>query len=381
MTTAPPKPGWRVLTQNLITSADFALNASKPDWSAVQDLATLIDTFCLCDGAVALGRGIVDHSSHTGMGEFLETSGFLSVQHPDDSTGQEISVAAKRHLLTYLGANAPDDEAFDKLIQFGLTPNAAVNGLTYNPDRRQEVEVGSEWLKTTPSTSDILDRLRKEKNETRGTTFVVRSFLYLAYSEITGYLLVPDATRIPVIGGAVAAEQEVRQQILQTLQKTSSGARTALTERVSPFAAVVFQRAEGNRRKIPAQMDLMRAELAPLRRRLRSAEQKIFYGEGDEVADAVNEWDRVNKEISRSFGTEPHLISVEGILGLGRTGADAVDSPLKAKSWMSLLLGLPADVLSRVIARRPAVELHRLRRDRPAAGRLELSIRALFGRG
>jgi hypothetical protein len=288
--------------------------------------------------------------------------------------------------LTYIGSNtakekAAQEKAFEKLIRFGLTPDSAVYGLMYSPDRGDDVRVGSKWLKTVPTTSDVLARLKKEKDETRGTTFVVRSFLYLAYSEITGCLLVPDATRVPVINDMVAVERDIREKILETLQETWTGHVSAITERVSPFAAIVFERAEGDRRRIPQQMDLMRSDLATLRRRVRRAEQKLFFGKGDEIADAENTWRKANEEIKRSFGSEPHLVTVDGVLSLAKTGAATIDSPTKVKSWMSILLGLPVEVLRRVAARRPAVELHRLRPERTAPGRLAQSIKALFGLG
>jgi hypothetical protein len=149
--------------------------------------------------------------------------------------------------------------------------------------------------------------------------------------------------------------------------------------RVSPLAAVVFERAKPDKKRIAAEMDLLRAELAPLRRRLRGAEDKIFSGKGTEVTDAVNDWDLVVDELGRRFGREPHLISLDGILRFGRDAAEVADSVSKPKAWMAALLGLPFDVLRRIVARRPAIELHTLQREIPGSGRLKRVLLELFG--
>jgi len=105
----------------------------------------------------------------------------------------------------------------------------------------------------------------------------------------------------------------------------------------------------------------------------------MFVGKGQEVPDARNEWALVVDEIGRRFGNEPHLISLDGILKLGREAGEVADGPKKTKAWIATLTGLPFDVVRRIITRRGAIELHDLQKDLPAPTRLARSIRTLFG--
>ena len=97
------------------------------------------------------------------------------------------------------------------------------------------------------------------------------------------------------------------------------------------------------------------------------------------MIDASNDWKIVTAELGKSFGREPHLISLDSILSFGRNIGDLADEPMKSKSWIGVLLGLPFDVLRRTVARQPAVELHRLWHDLPGHGRLHAAIERLFG--
>ena len=195
-------------------------------------------------------------------------------------------------------------------------------------------------------------------------------------------VLVPDSARSPVLAGLVNREQQLREHLLQRMwgadQKPPEFAAMSL-QRFSPLAAVVFERAGSDKRRIVSEMDLLRSELAPLRSRLRVAEEQMFVGKGQEVLDARNEWALVVDEIGRRFGNEPHLISLDGILKLGREAGEVADGPKKTKAWIATLTGLPFDVVRRIITRRGAIELHNLQKDLPAPTRLARSIRTLFG--
>jgi hypothetical protein len=373
-----PKVGDRLTTQNLVISAGFAEQAKTPDWASIHDLATLIDLFCLYDSVSILGRpGLGFHSR---LGEVLISSGFLQTEIPDAGMARTVSETAKRHLLAYLGEEESD--AYDGLLQFALSPDVCVHGLGPNPDRALEVQQGDAWLRTTPTKTDVLEQLRREAGAAPATTFVVRSFLYLAFGDSTGLVFVPDAARTSVVKHVVAVEQELRAKLLQTVSQSASP--TMLLNdinysRFSPLAAVVFERAQPDKRRIAPEMDSLRAQLAPLRARLRTAEQTILYGQGVEIPDAVHRWNAVNDELRRSFGEEPHLVSLDGFLAFGKDVGELATNPKKPSAWMKSLLGLPVDIIRRVLLRRQAVELHRLRREVPGAGRLHRSITSLFG--
>lgn len=97
------------------------------------------------------------------------------------------------------------------------------------------------------------------------------------------------------------------------------------------------------------------------------------------MTDAANRWGMVNDELAKSFGKDPHLVSLESVLRFGGNIGDLADEPTKSKTWMAVLLGLPFDILKRVILRRPAIELHRLKRDLPGTGRLKAALVNMFG--
>jgi hypothetical protein len=224
--------------------------------------------------------------------------------------------------------------------------------------------------------------LRQGTRVARSTTFLVRSFLYLGYGDVSGLVFVPDAVRVPVVGQVVGAERELRDRPLQTMIDAVSPRmlrKGIMLERVSPLAAVVFGRAQPDQKRIVPELKTLREELAPLRQRLREAEQKIFFGHGDEVVDATDDWNQINHEVKRSFGKEPHLVSVDQVLSFGQDVGEAAADPTKPKGWTKALMGLPADVVCRKLLRRKAVELHRLRNEVPAVGTLQNAIAALFG--
>lgn len=377
-----PQPGRRLITQNLVGSAESALQVSNPSWISIQDLAALIDAFCMYDSATVLGRGVY-HSLSTSVGNILTSSNFITVEELAGKEVQSITDTAKRHLLAFVGSAQDadiDPQKLDNLLKFGLSLNVnqTVSELTFLPDGQEDLESGKMWLKAASNKSAVMENPQWE----RGAMFVIRSFLYAAYSDVSGLILIPDSARCTILGTIVSGERQLRSKLLE---KMAAGSDTLETpkdvnlKRVSPLAAIVFERAKPDKARIPAEMDLLRAELAPVRERLRAAENKIFFGKGAEVADATIEWNLVIDELGRHFGNEPHLISLDGILRFGRDLGDVVDSSAKPKAWIAALLGLPFDILRRIIARGPAIELHELQHDLPGAGRLKQSILQLFG--
>jgi hypothetical protein len=374
-----PRSESRLTTQNLVISACVATDHRTVDWPAIHDLSTLIDLYCMYDSVTVLGRP-ESHILPFELTRLLLSDGFLKIDSPDDDLAEEVSAAARSHLRSFCGDD--EDPAIEHLLRIALAPTGMNYGLRAQPDRSHEVAEGEVWLKAGPSRSQLLKRLRREKGVARSTTFVVRSFVYLGYSDVTGYVFVPDAVREPVLGAVAATEGELRSKLLKTISRSAAARMTANVKalsRVSPLAAVVFERSKPDRKRIVRELKALREELTSLRERLGSAERKIFYGVGAEPVEALNEWKRVNRELKRRFGDEPHLVSLEQVFSFGKSGAKAIDDPLKPGSWLELLIGMPYTVAKRTILRRKAVELHRLHREIPAAGRLYESINALFG--
>jgi hypothetical protein len=59
---------------------------------------------------------------------------------------------------------------------------------------------GEDWLRTVPSHADIVRQLEKEADYHRASTFVVRSFLYLAYADVYEVVFTPDSVRAKPLG-------------------------------------------------------------------------------------------------------------------------------------------------------------------------------------
>ena len=84
------------------------------------------------------------------------------------------------------------------------------------------------------------------------------------------------------------------------------------------------------------QMAALREELTPLRQRLQRAEQTIFYGKGLEVKDSLRKWDLVVSELERTYGQDPHLITVSSVLKFGHDVGEATDDLRKLRTgWAS----------------------------------------------
>jgi hypothetical protein len=374
-----PKTQSRLTTQNLVISACVATNHTRVDWPAIHDLSTLIDLYCMYDSVTVLGRPD-SHILPYDLTALLVSSGFLKIDNPENTMFEEVSTAARSHLRSFVGDD--EDPAFEHLLRIALSPSRMDYGLRAQPDRAYEVAEGEAWLKAGPTRSQLLKRLRREKGVARATTFVLRSFVYLGYGDVTNQMFVPDAVRVPVVRSVATAEREVRARLLKTLTRSTASRMRGKAKdlsRVSPLAAVLFGRAKPSRKNIVRELQGLREELTSLRNRVAAAERKIFYGVGNEPVDAYEEWKRINRELKRRFGNEPHLVTLKQVFSFGDSSARVLDDPLKAGSWCGLLLGMPYRVAERTLLRRKAVELHRLHSEIPAVGKLYESIEALFG--
>jgi len=387
----PRRPDSRLVTQNLVLSAAFALEG-HPYWSSIRDLAVLIELFCMYDSATALGRGIIG-GRFPELGDLLIKSGFLQLRSPtDDKTFRRVVEVARCHIRTYYAGReraVPAKGKLEKSPGFVDMLASALNhhefqNLTSVPESPEEgVDYGdlddldlSLFLHTDLEPHTIPGELQEKEGQRRAARFIARTFLYIAYQEVSGLVFVPDAVRESVIEDVVAMEDVVRGKLLAALKVQETHASDV--RRLSPLAAVVFERAS-HRSRIIQEMKRLRDELAPLRERLRKAERKIFYGKGTKVGAAKAEWEMVAAELKKSFGDQPQVICLRSILRFGSDAGELADEPLKAKSWMTLLLGLPFEAASRLLSRRPAIELHHLRREMPGSIRLWESVQRLLG--
>ena len=141
---------------------------------------------------------------------------------------------------------------------------------------------GREWLQTLPSGTDIVEQLAREENAHRPTTFLVRTFLYLAHADAHQIPLTPDTSRVPVLETTVRTERNLRQQLLKKLNEQSQAGLLTddfrdveLTRQITTLASIVFERAQPKATNIPKEMQRLRKELAPIRARIARLRGKL----------------------------------------------------------------------------------------------------------
>src|SRR4030095_9313356 len=80
-----------------------------------------------------------------------------------------------------------------------------------------------------------------------------------------------------------------------------------LLSRVSPFAAIIFKKADKDKRRIVPEMKKLRDELAEDRKQLQGIEKRALCGTRADALKAKEEWERVINEIAASFGVSHPL--------------------------------------------------------------------------
>jgi hypothetical protein len=340
--------------------------------------------FCLYDKAIALGRNTANdvYNSSSEFFGLLRDMDFIEIENPSNDIAKSITGIATRHLATFLGEEESD--RFQGLFSAAFEPNSAYYGLTYKPDRREEIQVGKEWLLTTPTRVDLLEQLEKEQQYGRGTTFLVRTFLYLAYADALKITLTPDAVRTPVLETVLEKEDSYRADILSRFkdkwEKYPSRGEVELRRKVSPFAAVVFNRAE-SKGDIPQEMAKLRYETEALRKDLQKVEdQALWWTSRDEAIRAERKWNEVLTEIEMNFGSDPRLVTIKRGLNFAESVGGVVEKPHSPKSWIQTITGPVYDIVKRFVARGPAIEIHALKSRLQSPNQLRKDIDRLFGK-
>ena len=375
------------------------------NYTALQDLAVLIDIFCLYDHAQVLGRGVGmmfgGHSDLLAM--MLTDEKFIDEQSAFQTSEEKIRKTAREHLAMFL--DEADFEVFQKLLDFALEPGE-VFALEYGPDTSYDLEMGEMQLKTLPSYKNIVDQLKVEQDALRGTAFLVRTFLYYAYADRAKIAFTPDTVRTPILRTILDQEklfqsklleqveathdpskEQYRGELLETLRSAHAQAMrgdTRLLSRVSPLASIVFMRASPKKERIVHEMQQLRHELAHVRKNIRDIEDKRLYGQAGEVVAANQRWDAIVNEIRRDYGGETLIRTFfrygvnMGELGTAISQA-SLTSPL---SLFNVLINAPkgvVDDIMRLWHRRPVIEIHKGRRALKGTGALRQTIGRLFG--
>jgi hypothetical protein len=342
----------------------------------------LIDLFCLYDDVAVLGRqtNAFFDQRESDFSTILEQQDFVKILdgYEDEKKVSEISYM---HLRAFLGEDkAPYAE---ELVSYVLNPARFNFGFSLDPHRDEQFLVGQRLLRNASSVDEIRRRLDAKDYEARQITFVVRSFIYVGYSNVHQLPFTADSTRMKMLSSALDGQDELRTKLLEKLRRSvelgAISEPTELQRRISPLASIVFDRAWPGRGNIPKLMEQLRKELAPMRERLKEAENAAIWGVQAEELSAVRKWNSVFEEIEQAFGRDERLLSIRRGLNFAGLGATAIGELKKASGWAKVLLDLPVDAAQRMLARRPAIELFNLQKEIPGSARARRRIADLFG--
>lgn len=399
------KPGLRLITQNLLASAalfenpmgmNLAENPSRMNLTALEDLCNIIDAFSLCDQVCLFNHEDISQLPPTVFFDALRDTDFITSINPSPGKIKTIIQTATTHLGTAL--NIDDTDMFINLFEHALL---VPEFHAYNvPDGPYDFEAGALWLSTAPKVKDLVGELWKEKEEKgdyiRQTTFVARTFLYLACAEEYKLALRPDMVRYGVLTKVAAMEGQFRSRLVKVLKERYADfvlyGNQELRQKVSPCAAIVFQRAGQDKGNIPREMMKLRNELASTRKHLHELEGEIFDPSADKGRAASEKWDDIMKELAESFLSKAtfrsawlgekvkrlrRLLGVSLLKDIIAVGTKPVD----VGAWIQLVLDLPSEKAVQLLARGPIMDLYRVLTPRQLYNPAKLSnlVVPLFG--
>ena len=377
-----PSPTKRLLTQNLVISAIAAERARGRGvrWPAVADLSSVIDVYCLFDEAHVLGRNVNVHEGYSRSELMRLLSPFITSDYIADEAAKRVRAVAAAHVQSALRETSGNESKEKTSTAF--EDDIASAALPQLQEATGPFDFGQDWTVDT-LLSPMVPSDAEHQFLPRQSSYYIRTFLYLAYSDAFRIPLTVDNGRQAVVDSILEREDTLAGNLLSTLKKAYAShghaMYTSVRQRVSPLAAIVFDRAATARSSVAEEMQTLRAELAPLRTEIRVAEYAMLNGSYDDEQEGIIRWQRVFEELKRSYGDEPALVTARSALNFGENAAKLVDDGGKAESWLKTLLSLPANVISRIVARRPVIEIHRLRNDVPASARLVRSIESVCG--
>jgi len=372
----PETASQRLITQNLLVSAASHELQGKTNWKAIHDLSVFIDTFCLYDEIVVLGRQA--YSMLPNRSDIISAAKeIIRIEEPFPNA--RVIGTACGHLGAYLNEEMSADK-FQPLIESLRDYHSVALAFSTTPDGPDDFRQGEEWLRTVPEKSDILAALGRDKEFHRGVTFLVRTFLYLAYADIYRLAFTPDSTRARVLEPIAQSERKLRQMLLEKLKKEfqnhSFGNDINVRRHITPLASVVFDRAYPKLENIAREMVELRYDLAPIRERLRRVENKLADGTRKDELAVAREWGQVFQEIEKVYGFGEGLLSLQSTLAFAESAGEFVEKPVNPGTWAKILT-LPAHMLRRMLNRWPVLEIHRV--QFPSSEKLQNVVHRLFG--
>jgi hypothetical protein len=377
MSQLPEHMSQRLITQNLLVSATSHERQGATNWQAVRDLSVFIEAFCLYDEIVMLGRQA--YSMLLPNRSDIVSAAKETIQIRGAVPDRKLVGAACGHLGAFLNEKI-EVSRYQQLVESLLEPRSVDRAFNIRPDGPDDFQQGMEWLRTIPDELDILVALDQDKEFHRGTTFLVRTFLYLAYADIHRLPLTPDQTRTRVFEPIVRSERNLRKMLLDKLerefQKNYFANDISIKRNITPLASVVFDRAYPKPENIAKEMVELRYELAPLRERIGKAEKTLVEGTRMDELSVARKWNEVFQEIERAYGTGQGLLRMRGLLTFAEPAVAIAGDPTSLNSWAKILK-LPIDALSRMVSRLPVIEIYNT--QFPSSERLQRAAHRLFG--
>lgn len=369
----------RLITQNLLISAETALRSNYVDKSNIIDLSSLINLVVLHDNILILGG-----NNHNLSCEIVDWVSENINLNKDNVENPAIISLAKKHLTVYFGKEKSD--RFNTVFELALNPEVSLYESYLYPewDGSNEINLSLEELALLESQDDARIKLGQSPKLNLDLQFLMRTFLYMAYTDFSSIPFTPDNTRAPIVTKLIQKQEAtLRGQLSEAIQKQfieypKIGGRE-IRSLTTPFATVVFQRSKGNRTKILEETIRLRDEMEKTRIRLSDLERKMLMFSRDESIAAESQWKKVIKEIERDFGVEPNLVSFKRGISFTKEIGEVMDDPKSWKAWLATLALLPVEVITRLYNRRPVFEIHSLRKQLPGINRLDSLIHELFG--
>lgn len=395
--------GSRLITQNLLTSASWFEHQSAVNWESLQDLVAFIDIFCLYDHAITLNRaGGLFPSWESEFFDLLKQEGFVQEAAPDHDQQERIVSSANGHLAAYLGDQTNTDR-FKDLLPAALSPGShgfLSYQLCYMPDDLHTIGNAVQWLANHSTRDDFLSRLYAEKEgHDRQVLFLARSFLYFGCADVLKVGFTPDSARQPAFCELLRNEGRVAERLLKVVKSACAPEEyppeyALLRQRVTPFAAIVFERARNKYRIVP-ELEQLRLDLTDVRAHLVKLEQKILMADsGEQEAEARLACNTYLKRVAEELTPKRHkayqvwvmpLLSVS-LAVLTEIGTSLATQP--GQSWENAVTTatLPAlasqiPLLVSVLRRRSSVDLHavaEIAKNMPSSKELAGHVKHLF---
>lgn len=371
---AARKASARLVTQNLLVSAAAALEPERfVTDENVEDLATVISLACLYDRLLVVGSERLLRFKAP-MFSYLRRA-VVSPHEPNESTWKRAVARAERYAGAFLRSGAIEgaNEIFSRI--YTMSRRYGIDGESLEPDGPRDVDFGRRLLADIRTPDDLRSYMSRG-HDWIVVAYVLRTFLYVSFSDGMGVPLAIDAARQPLLENfAEDSQQRVREAILTVVRegiRTDKALRAPLRRLASPFAAVVFNQSK-TRDDILRNVQHLRDEQIELRRRLRPIEAKLDTTVGAER-------DEAQARVAAALEELAHRYSIKGTQDLTIQRVIAAFKPAASLAALKPMdsVEFSAKKLIAKDAESTLVELHRLNRKLPSTAQQDVDIKRLF---